>query len=113
MSAATGGGGRGDASGDAEDGATDGARADESGYRRDDYWREEARESTAPDEVPEPEQGYRFAEPDERGRDADDGSAEKRSPGADPSNRSTGPGDGRDESGGRAGAPTGDGAGNG
>jgi len=52
----------------------DGAGADESGYRRDDYWREEAREGTEPDEVPEPPQGYSFETAEQKAKaDAGDG----------------------------------------
>lgn len=51
------------------DAEVDGAEATESGYRRDDYWREEAREGdVAPAEVPEPPQGYAFESPEEKAR---------------------------------------------
>ena len=50
----------------------DGAGAEESGYRRDDYWRQQERDSAAPDEVPEPEQGYAFESPEEKARSGDD-----------------------------------------
>ena len=64
----------------AGDARVDGAEADESGYRRDDYWREESGKNPGPSEVPEPPQGYAFEEPEEKagakgraGRPDDDG----------------------------------------
>jgi len=55
------------------DGAAEASReADESGYRRDDYWREEAGEGgVAPDEVPEPAQGYRFEDTEDKANAGD------------------------------------------
>ena len=56
------------------------ADADESGYPRDDYWRESNGEDPAPDprEVPEPAQGYSFEDPEERGgEEPEDGSRER------------------------------------
>ena len=44
----------------------DGSEADESGYRRDDYWREEADENTTPGTEAEPGSGFAFESVEER-----------------------------------------------
>ena len=54
------------------DARVDDAEATESGYRRDDYWREEARDDVDPTDVPEPSQGYAFESPEERAKAGDD-----------------------------------------
>ena len=65
------------------DASVEGADADESGYRRDDYWREEGgSDGLAPDEVPEPSQGYDFESTDEKAK-SDGKKPEKRSPEAE------------------------------
>ena len=50
----------------------DGAASDESGYRRDDYWRQ-AQEGLAPDAESEPAHGQAFETPEERARTGDVG----------------------------------------
>lgn len=67
-----------------DDPVIEGAEADESGYPRDDYWRVKSpAEGAAPDEVPEPPQGYSFESPEEKA-DADGGTGQpdERQPGS-------------------------------
>ena len=58
------------------DAEVDGAEATESGYRRDDYWREAADGDTEPADVPEPAQGYAFESVEERAKADGSGSDE-------------------------------------
>ena len=70
----------------------DDAESTESGYRRDDYWRESAESGSEPDEVPEPSQGYAFEEPEKQ--ESDD-AAER--PATSEQGREQGNGGGRDD----------------
>lgn len=48
-----------------------GAESTESGYRRDDYWREEASDDGEPTGTPEPDQGFGFESTEEKTRSGD------------------------------------------
>ena len=47
------------------------AESTESGYRRDDYWREAASDDTGPTSKPEPDQGFGFESTEEKTRSGD------------------------------------------
>ena len=79
MSAAS-GGGSGEAPGKegspAGEANVGGSETEESGYRRDDYWREESRDDVEPGTESEPDDGFAFESPEERERAKAGSSAE-------------------------------------